>query len=158
MKNFLFLLFSLSSFLALTAAEPDEKNWSWAVNGQTLRISFEFPKEYYAYAGNTGPVLIPNAKAVKTPEVVKKKDLVLDAEQEVYQGGKVYTWEYDLKSLTYPLSLSVEWQLCKEPEKNGGEAICLLPGKAGLAVFADIRFHGTQTAHPAAAASCAHSA
>ena len=135
MKNFLLLLFSLTSFLSLSAGEPNEKNWSWSVNGQTLRISFDLPAEYYAYAGNTGPVFMPAAKAVKTPPVVRKKDLVLDAEQEVYPGGKVYTWEYDLKSLTYPLSLSVEWQLCKEPAKTGGEAICLLPGKAGLAVF-----------------------
>ena len=135
MKNFLLLLFSLTSFLSLSAAEPNEKNWSWAVNGQTLRITFDLPAGYYAYAGNTGPVFMPAAKAVKTPPVVRKKDLVMEEEQEIYPGGKVYSWEYDLKSLTYPLSISVEWQLCKEPAKNGGEAICLLPGKAGLTVF-----------------------
>lgn len=134
MKICMFLLLSLLSFV-ISAKEPDEKNWSWAVSEKILKVSFDLPAGYYAYAGNTGPVLMPRAGAAKIPAAVTKRDIVLEENQEIFPGGKVYVWEFDLKTLKYPLSLGVEWQLCKEPGKKGGEAVCLLPGKAGLAVF-----------------------
>lgn len=135
MKFFLFF-FPLFAFCTIFSAEPDRKNWKWAANEKALSVTFELPAGYYAYAGNTRPVLMPAGKTLAAPAPVSKTDPVLGEKQEVFTGGKTYTWSFDLKSLKYPLSLSVEWQLCKEPGKqSGSEAICLMPGEAGLAVF-----------------------
>lgn len=133
-KFFLIFIFMIPIFTAFCTAEPGQNNWKWSANDKTLTITFDLPHGYYAYAGNTRPVLMPAVNPINAPKAIVKKDPVMGENQDIYPGGKKYHWSFDLKTLKYPLSLSVEWQLCREPG-DGKEAICLLPGEAGIAVF-----------------------
>lgn len=136
MKSFFFYFLILLLPLSAIANDPapDAANWKWSVQNERLHITFELQNGYYAYAESTTPVLQPAATPVKSPKAVKKHDPILDAVQNVYPGPGVFTWEYALNDLKFPLSVSAEWQVCQQVQGTN-EAMCLLPGNAALALF-----------------------